>query len=166
MLTWPESVVITKQNLQWSVSSGLTALVWDWQTFLVKGQRVNIFGFAGHMCSVSNTRLCHSNARQLQAMCKHLGRAVFCKTISKKRWQWAALGPWSMVFGLLIWTFHYPQGIMGEQTKTLKTEKKKVYILYPYLSFCLTKTGRFNALLARQWIGAGPRACRSCLSTR
>lgn len=40
-----------------------------------------------------------------------------------------------------------------------------MYILYPYLSFCLTKTGRFNALLAWQWTGAGPRACRSCLST-
>lgn len=33
------------------------------------------------------------------------------------------------------------------------------------MSFCLTKTGRFNALLAWQWTGAGPRACRSCLST-
>ena len=60
--------VITKLSSQPSVCAGSTALVQDWQSFLVKGQRVNIFGFAGHMLSVSNTQLRLCNARQLQAV--------------------------------------------------------------------------------------------------
>lgn len=31
--------------------------------FPLKGQRVNTFGFAGHMVSVANTQLCHGGVK-------------------------------------------------------------------------------------------------------
>lgn len=81
VLTVPGSMGITMQDSQASVSRGLIALVRAWQTFSVKGQRVDIFGIAGHVGPVTNTQLCPRNTRQLLIIHEQLGRAVFYKTI-------------------------------------------------------------------------------------
>ena len=40
-----------------------TSETWSWETFSVKGQMVNILGFAGHMVSAATIQLCHYSLR-------------------------------------------------------------------------------------------------------
>ena len=42
-----------------NMKKGRSSLARDWQTFSVKDQILNMFGFAGEMVSVKITKLCY-----------------------------------------------------------------------------------------------------------